>query len=253
MPKEPWPPPGWKPDSYQGHTYYLIDRSGPDAPSVLLMHEFPGISKHLKKLANEVAKEFRVVVPSILGRDGHPDLVTSGVQLCIRREIHAFATGRTSPAVTWLRGLADEVVAGDADRRYGVIGMCMTGGFALAVAVDPRVPAAVVAQPAIPAASLGPIRLRHYDERAADLGLSPVDRDALQEREGLQVRALRFRDDNVCPKARLDSLKNLLAGAVEVQTLTDPDPGSHSTLTGDKRNDDAVLGVIEFLRARLTT
>lgn len=251
MPDKPWPPQGWGPGDYLGHTYYVIDRAGPDAPAVLLMHEFPGISEHLVRFAEGLAVDFRVVVPSILGRDGHPGIASSIAQLCIRREIHAFATGRTSPAVTWLRGLADEVMA--AEERYGVIGMCMTGGFALALAVDPRVPAVVVAQQAIPAYRLGPIKLRDSEGRGADLGLSTVDRDLLQQRDDLQVRALRFRDDIVCPKTRLDSVKTLLGDAVEVITLDEPDPGGHSTLTGPRRNPDAVRGVTDFLRNRLST
>ena len=114
------------------------------------MHEFPGISENLRQLADILAEDFRVVVPSIFGRDGTPTAMDSVRQLCVRREVHILASDGVSRSVDWLRDLVDEHVAEASVRPYGVIGMCFTGNFALALAVDPRVRAAVVAQPALP-------------------------------------------------------------------------------------------------------
>lgn len=86
-------------------------------------------------------------------RGASPSQLGTAARLCVRRELFALAMNRTSPAVDWLRGLAGCVVSPDG-RQYGVIGMCMTGGFALALAVDQRVTAAVVAQPALALARL---------------------------------------------------------------------------------------------------
>ncbi|PZS26610.1 MAG: dienelactone hydrolase [Pseudonocardiales bacterium] len=253
-----WPPPGWTlgriAHGKHEHAYYVIapPRSG-DAASLLLLHEFPGINDALVTLAEELADSFRVVVPSIVGRDGNPSQVGTAVRLCIRKEVHAFALGVTSPAVSWLRDLVDEVVSPDGD-PFGVIGMCMTGGFALALAVDKRVRAAVVAQPALPVHRLRCIPLPRSLERAADLGLSPVDRAALARtaHDGdLCARALRYRDDWISPAARLDSVEGLLGDAVGVFTLTGPNVRKHATLTGDERDDTAVREVVQFLRERL--
>jgi dienelactone hydrolase len=223
----------------------------------LLLHEFPGISDHLVRFADELATEWRVIVPSILGRDGHASVPGSIWQLCIRREIHALAAGRTSPVVTWLRALAERVVGKDG-RPYGVIGMCLSGGFALAIAVDPRVKAAVVAQPALPWTRLGPVPLPmpHRARREADLGLSDhhleLLRDRLQRDDGLCVRAYRFRADVTSPPVRMASLERLLGDAVHVTELEGATPTAHSTLTKD-RNDAAVAEVRAFLRDRLVT
>ncbi|MEO6530408.1 MAG: hypothetical protein ABIO25_05760, partial [Specibacter sp.] len=71
-----WCPDGWKKYSFahldHAHAFYVIDRgrAGNVLPSVMLMHEFPGISGNLVCLANTLAEDFRVVIPSILGRDG---------------------------------------------------------------------------------------------------------------------------------------------------------------------------------------
>ena len=260
MTEESWPPLGWEPRDHphrgHRHAYYVVGAR--EAPSVLLLHEFPGISVNLVEFAERLAADFRVVVPSIVGRDGDPGIVGSLARLCVRREVNLVVRGRTSPAVAWLRELADEVVARRVDAPYGVVGMCMTGGFALAVAVDPRVRAAVVAQPALPAARvLRRLPLPMSRRRTADLGLSPADRDTLAARtaadpDALCVRGYRFRDDWQSPAARLDSTVDLLGPeSVRVVTLTEPRPDAHSTLTGGSRNAAAVEEVVAFLRDRL--
>jgi len=260
---ESWPPAGWSNSVYRhgrrDHAFYVVQPEGrPRAPAVLLLHEFPGISRHLVEFAAGLASEFLVVVPSIVGRDGSPSIGGSLAQLCIRREVHLLARNRASPALSWLRGLADEVVAGAAGSAYGVVGMCMTGGFALALAVDPRVRAAVVAQPALPLSRvLRRLPLPHSGERAADLGLSPADCDALRSRaqadtDRLCVRGYRFRDDWQSPATRMDSMTNLLGReAIRAVTLAEPRPDAHSTLTGPTRNREAVEEVVAFLRERL--
>lgn len=258
MTDQPWLPAGWRRATIdvggRERTYYETAPSEPIG-SVLLLHEFPGISDYLVRFANTLGTEFRVIVPSIVGRDGHATVPGSIVQVCVRREIHVIATGRRSPAVTWLRELVDEVVV-QPGRPFGVVGMCMTGGFALAIAVDPRVQAVVVAQPAIPFAKLGPIPLTRRAKREADLSLSPEDRQGLLDRveanDGLCVRAYRFVDDRISPAVRMVSLANLLGDAVQVTTLTEPRPDGHATLTKD-RSDEAVAEVQQFLRDRLVT
>ena len=264
MTRDDWPPAGWTRRTHRheshDHPYYeLAPEGSPDAAGVILLHEFPGISAHLVEFAGELAGRFRVVVPSILGRDGDPGLSGVVTGLCIRREVYAFRRGRTSRAVAWLRVLADQVLAGPAGRPYGVVGMCMTGNVALALAVDPRVRAAVVAQPALPLSRLQRhLPLPRSAGRAADLGLSDEDRDALRARvvadpEALCVRGYRFRDDWQSPPEKLTSTAELLGpDTVRVVTLTEPRPDAHSTLTGPNRNQAAVDEVIRFLHQRLS-
>lgn len=145
----------------------------------------------------------------------------------------------------------------DYGRPCGVIGMCMTGGFALALAVQPSVRAAVMAQPAMPISHLGKFPLPSADARAADLGLSPdtkmlLRRRLAEEPDALCVRGYRFRDDSMSPRARLEAARDLLGDeARTIVTLTEPDPAEHSTLTGDNRNRAAVLEVKAFLSERL--
>jgi dienelactone hydrolase len=261
----PWPPDGWaartwRPDatgrssSSRPHHYYVVDRH-PGAPSVLLMHEFPGISEHLVHFAEELAEDFRVVVPSVVGRDGDPGLTRSAVELCVRREVELLRTGRESRAVPWLRGLLDQVVAADG-RPCGVVGMCMTGGFALALAVHPAVRAAVVAQPAVPPYQVLKVPLPGRDRRAADLGLTQERTQELTDRVTsdpgcLRVRGYRFDRDEISPPERLQAAKEMLGDVMEARCLPSPTPKAHSTLTGPARDTGAVGEVRAFLRERL--
>jgi dienelactone hydrolase len=243
MAETEWLPPGWRRDTFRHgehrHAFYEIESNRPDAPTVLLMHEFPGISDNLVALADDLARAFRIVVPSILGRDGSATVPNSLKQLCVRREIHVFARGGVSSTVGWLQEFVEKHVAPVGGGPYGVVGMCFTGNFALALAVDKRVRAAVVGQPAIP---IWP----------SALGLSDYDREALQNRTDLCVRGYRFRKDWKSPKAKLRAAQDLLGNErMRTFTLDTPDPHGHSTLTGASANQDAIAEVKAFLRDRL--
>jgi dienelactone hydrolase len=264
-----WPPDGWLDGSVthrrHRHRYYQstsADRSDTAdtavRPTVLLLHEFPGITASLGDFARLLADEFRVVVPSIVGRDGSPSQLRSGLSLCIRREVNFFATARPSPALPWLRDLVDLVVSPDG-RRFGVIGMCMTGGFALALAVDPLVSAAVAAQPALPLTRVHPkVPLPGEAKRAEALGIDDQTCTRLALRTNspadasLRVRGYRFRDDWQSPAQRMVALADLLgAGAQVLPDLDDPHADRHSTLTTSDHSPTARADVVRFLHERL--
>lgn len=261
LPRTPWPPPGW-PDGkishrHHSHRYYTSPDQASN-PTILLLHEFPGIGTNFSEFAQFLAQDFRVVVPSIVGRDGHPCQVGSGLSLCIRREVNFFATSASSPALPWLRELINTVVSPDY-RRFGVIGMCMTGGFALALAVDPRVVAAVAAQPALPITRLIPqLPMPGEAKRSAALGVTRDVCERLtrrtndQQEANLRVRGYRFRDDWRSPAPRMIRLADLLgAGAKTFPELDDPSPTEHSTLTGGDHSPQARADVVKFLHDRL--
>ena len=63
---------------------------------------------------------------------------------------HALALGAERPFSRWLRALAADLAARTPGPGVGVIGMCFTGGFALAAAVDDSVLASVLSQPSLP-------------------------------------------------------------------------------------------------------
>jgi hypothetical protein len=77
-----------------------------------------------------------------------------------------------------------------------VVGMCFTGGFALAMMVDDIVLAPVLSQPSLPF----PLSKKHK----ADIGISDADLARIKERtaEGAFVVGLRFSNDPFCFQER---------------------------------------------------
>jgi hypothetical protein len=67
--------------------------------------------------------------------------------ICIHREFNVWYTGKSSPIVEWLRALARKAHADCGGRGVGAIGMCFTGGFALAMMTESTVVAPVLSQP----------------------------------------------------------------------------------------------------------
>src|SRR5664280_1756150 len=124
-------------------------------PAVIVISEMPGITPSVARFARFVAEAgFTAVLPHVFGDDGRDvsNAYVAGTiaRACISREFTVLALGRTSPITTWLRALA----AHEHDRcggpGVGAVGMCFTGGFALAMMVDEVVVAPVLSQPSLP-------------------------------------------------------------------------------------------------------
>jgi dienelactone hydrolase len=178
---------------------------------------------------------------------------------CISREFSVLAAGRSSPVVSWLRALAHDEHARAGGPGVGVVGMCFTGGFALAMAVDDLVLAPVLSQPSLPF-PVGASRKGSVDTSDADLAIVKQRCDA----EGLRVLGLRFDGDPFVPRERFAFLKDRLGdGFVAVELHQDdghPDgelAKSHSVLTGDLIDEPgeptraALDQVLDLFRRRL--
>ena len=158
--------------------------------------------------------------------------LSSLVPTCISREFTVLATGRTSPVVDWLRALAAAEHERCGGPGVGAVGMCFTGGYALAMATSPTLLAPVLSQPSLP---FGPTAKwkRTIDISEADLGVVKQRCAA----EGLEVLGLRFTSDRLVPGERFDFLRDELGDAFVAVELDDADanPASqmppHSVLT----------------------
>ena len=214
-------------------------------PGVIVIHEVPGIIPEVIEFADEVVTHgHTVVMPHLFGTPGKdasvPYAIATIAKLCVNREFTMFALNRTSPIAGWLRSLARELHDELGGPGVGAVGMCFTGGYALAMLADAPVAAPVLAQPSMPAA-IG-------KARSADLGLSPTDMDAVRAKvaSGCQVLGLRYADDPAVG-TRFDTLRRELGDnfiAVEF-------PGrKHSTLTLH-RQQEGVDRVLEFFDKKL--
>jgi dienelactone hydrolase len=207
-------------------------------PAVIVVHEMPGLHPGVTAFGQRLVDAgYRVYMPSLFGRPGAPfggsEMRRSLRQVCVSREFVLLAD-RTPPAVTWLRALAAQAHTECGGPGVGAVGMCFTGGFALAMAVEPAVLAPVLSQPGLPA----PLTAR---KRAA-LALDPADLASVKARahDGLCVLGLRFSADRGSPQERFATLRRELGGSFEAIEI-DSSPGNpngirksaHSVLTVD--------------------
>ncbi|MDK9500241.1 dienelactone hydrolase family protein [Streptomyces katrae] len=230
--------------THEGTTRRLLRRGS--GPAVIVIAEIPGITPKVLEFAGRVAEAGCTAVLPVLfgepGRDADPRsagwprtagyVASTMLRVCVSREFTLLATGRTSKVVSWLRALAAAEHERCGGPGVGAVGMCLTGGFALAMATDPRLLAPVLSQPSLPLA-LAP-------GRAGRIDISPEDLAVVRgrcEREGLQVLGLRFRGDRLVPGDRFAHLRRELGDAFVAVELDDaagnPDAAlpPHSVLT----------------------
>lgn len=247
---------------YEG-TQRLVLTSG-SGPGVVIIHEIPGLTPEVARLGRWVAEAgFTVYMPSLFGEPGRPfSPAYAGTQIlraCISREFRVLTRRGSSPITSWLRALCRDVHADLGGPGVGVLGMCLTGNFALSLLADPSVMAPVLSQPSLPFA-LTPSRRAAFQMTAAE-------RQRFAERaeqDGLQVLGLRFTNDLMCPAARFRGLRQALGDAFEAIEI-DSGPGNahriprtaHAVLTTDLTDKDghpthaALQRVLQFFREQL--
>ncbi|NQE62178.1 Dienelactone hydrolase family protein [Caulobacter sp. RHG1] len=107
-------------------------------PAVIVIHEVPGLHPGVLAFARDLADAgLTAWCPSLFGTPAKQ--VTRGYavgeilkNICVRREFRTWKDGRSSPIVDWLRALARKAHQECGGRGVGAVGMCFTGGFALA-------------------------------------------------------------------------------------------------------------------------
>ncbi|EGD56633.1 dienelactone hydrolase family protein [Gordonia neofelifaecis] len=251
------------------HRYY---RRGA-GPAVVVIPEIPGITPKVADFARRVSNAgLTVFVPSLFGVDGadpNPNglrglprtgalMARSLTTVCVSREFTVFATGKSSPVVDWLRALARHAHAECGGPGVGAIGMCVTGGFALAMAADETMLAPVLSQPSMPL-GISPSRRRNID-------ISPDDLSTVKARcaKGLQVMGARFEGDVLVPGSRFEFLREQLGEAFIGVDLPDESANPagllppHSVVTEHLIDEpgeptrDALDAIIDFFRDKLS-
>jgi dienelactone hydrolase len=222
----------------QGRWTRPVFRRG-SGPAVIVIHEMPGLHPQVIRFADRVAAAgMTVFCPSLFGEPGRevtaPYAIATMLRaICIRREFAVWASGRSSPIVDWLRALAAFAHGACGGRGVGAVGMCFTGGFALAMMTEPAVVAPVLSQPSLPLVA-------GSKRRAAGLDVSPSEMACAKgrlEAEDLSVLGLRFTGDPFVPDARFATLEQTLGErfeAIEIDpkhARQDPGMAPHSVLT----------------------
>ena len=248
--------------THDGKTRKVFRRG--EGPAVVVLAEMPGITPKVLEFADRVVDiGCTAVLPHLFGKPGAPISVRGGLTSvgfgCVSHEFTTWTTGRTSPVAVWLRALGAHEHERCGGPGIGAVGMCFTGGFALAMMVDERLLAPVLSQPSLPF----PLSKRHK----RDLGISDADLARVKERttsSDVEVLGLRFTCDRLAPGARFERLREELGDAF-VGVEIDSSPGnphglaksSHSVLTEHLVDEpghptrEALDQVLDLFRKRL--
>jgi dienelactone hydrolase len=194
-----------------------VYRAG-SGPGIVVMSEMPGITPNVAAFAQRLVDAgFTVAMPDLFGETGRapsvPYVLKSMTSGCVSREFSNWALNRTSPIITWLRALARDLHAQCGGPGVGAIGMCFTGNFALAMAVDDEMLAPVLSQPSLPFAA-GKARKRALANSDADLA-------TVAARVDLCVLAMRFTGDAAVPAERFEHLREVFGDrliAIEIDS-----------------------------------
>jgi len=223
---------------------------GSGAP-VILIQELPGIGKETLRLADKLVDAgFEVILPHLFGPLEKISFAGNFARVfCMRKELDLFAKNQSSPIVDWLKALCQHVRDTRGVKGVGVIGMCLTGNFAISLIGDDSVLAAVASQPASPL----------FGSRAA-LHMAPEEVAAVKTR--LQdigpMLAYRFERDPLVPESKFKCINAAFNGEgrelVKLNTL----PGKgHSVLALDFVDEEghpthrALEEIIGYFRSRL--
>ena len=233
-------------------------------PAVIVMHEVPGLHPGVIRLANAFCNAgLTVWMPSLFGKPGKevsvPYIGTSLVRACVMHEFTVLATSKNSPVTSWLRCLARHAHTECGGLGVGAIGMCITGGFALAMMIEEAVLAPIVCNPSLPFA-LTPDRKR-------DIG---VDKDTLIQakrrsaEQGICLLGIRFTADIFVPNERFQRFREEFGSnflAIEIDSFRGNshgiDPLAHSVLGAHYVNEpdhptvEAESKAVAFIKDRL--
>ena len=221
---------------------------GDQSATVVIIQELPGIGPETLALADRFSEQgYRVVLPHLFGPLGKISLAGNLFRVfCMRKEFTLFSKNESSPIVDWLKALCRDLKENHGSGGIGVIGMCLTGNFAMSLMADDNVLAGVASQPSMPFRGHG------------DLHMSPEEVSDARQRlteEGAMI-ALRFEGDFLCNGEKFAAIKDAFNDETERVRLIELPGKGHSVLTldfikGGEPAEDAFQAVLSYFESKL--
>ena len=165
---------------------------------VVIIQELPGIGPKTLELADRfVQQEYTVVLPHLFGPIGKKATARNSIQvLCMQKEFKIFAKNESSPIVDFLSGLCSSLKTKHQVKGVAVIGMCLTGNFAISLMANEDVLAGFASQPSLPILS------------QKSLHMSADDIDKIKQRLDKigPMHCGHFKKDKLCTRKKIDMI-----------------------------------------------
>ncbi|REG81403.1 dienelactone hydrolase family protein [Algoriphagus antarcticus] len=131
------------------HDVYTI---GQGNKVVIIIQELPGIGQETLALADKfIEQRYVVVLPHLFGPIGKTAITSNLFRVvCMRKEFSIFSKNESSPIVDYLSGLCTLIKERYQVKGVAVIGMCLTGNFAISLMANDAVLAGFASQPSLP-------------------------------------------------------------------------------------------------------
>lgn len=209
-----------------GHTITHDVYERGEGKVLVIIQELPGIGQETLALADKfVDKGYRVILPHLFGPIGKTSTGGNLIRVfCMRKEFKVFAKNESSPIVDWLKALCAKVKADYKVPGVAVIGMCLTGNFAISLMAEDAVLAGFSSQPSMP----------FFDQKALHLSEADVETIKTKLDQVGPMHCGRFEGDKLCTSIKMDiiSQKFNTDGKERIKFHEMPGKG-HSILTID--------------------
>lgn len=191
----------------------------------IIIQELPGIGQETLALADKfVARGYKVVLPHLFGPIGKTSMIGNTIRVfCLRREFKIFAKNESSPIVDWLKALCAKTKADNNVSGVAVIGMCLTGNFAISLMADDAVLAGYASQPSLP---IGNQKSLHLSDSDLEIIRNKLDRVG-------PMHCGRFQGDKMCSANRFDEIRKRFNTDNERIIFHELPGNGHSILTLD--------------------
>ncbi len=193
---------------------------------LVLIQELPGIGQETLALADKfVDREYKVILPHLFGPIGKTSVGANLVRVfCMRKEFKVFAKNESSPIVDWLKALCAKMKADHQVNGVAVIGMCLTGNFAISLMAADAVLAGFASQPSMPFGKQAALHLSEGDVEVIKNKLDNIG----------PMHCGRFEGDKLCTATKFDLIQRKFNtdGKERIKFHTLPGKG-HSILTLD--------------------
>jgi dienelactone hydrolase len=220
--------PEFEPGSYTFNGVSRAVYKSGTGPAIIVIHEVPAIYDDVCDFARRLNNEgYTTYLPSLLGTPGMDystkNVIKSMAKLCVSKEFNRFSFREEAPISDWLRALARDAHRTCKGPGVGAIGMCFSGGFALAMMADEAVIAPVLSQPSMPF-SLTKNLSRDIDVNVNDI---PKIRSRM-ERDNICLIGLRFSGDKMVPENRFKYLTEMFGDKFVGISIDSSTGNSHS-------------------------